>query len=113
MICKSFAALLAIVTVFTTTIALPSAVGEVRLASDAGKPAAFREKLARQKDETLPPYQGVPSVVFPDKQLVSFSELRFLSKSQIEDLLLWGGLGPKAVYGAGTSNPSVQRVPTT
>ena len=31
--------------------------------------------------------------MFPDKQLVSFSELRFLSKSQIEDLLLWGGPG--------------------
>ena len=64
MICKSFAALLAIVTVCTTTIALPSAAGEVRFTSDAGKPTPFREKLARQRDETLPPYQGVPLVGF-------------------------------------------------
>lgn len=64
MICKSFAALLAIVAVFTTSITLPSAADEVRFTSDAGKPSAFREKLARQRDETLPPFQGVPLVGF-------------------------------------------------
>lgn len=64
MICKSFAALLAIVTVVTTSIALPSAANEVRFTSDAGKPSAFREKLARQRGETLPPYQGIPLVGF-------------------------------------------------
>lgn len=64
MICKSFAALLAIVTVVTTSIALPSAANEVRFTSDAGKPSAFREKLARQRGETLPPYQGVPLAGF-------------------------------------------------
>jgi len=36
---------------------------------------------------------------FPDKQLISFSELRFLSKSQIEELLLKCDLKPRAIYG--------------
>lgn len=42
---------------------------------------------------------------FPDKQLVSLSELRFLSKSQIEELLLKGGLRPKAIYGGWDKQP--------
>nr|WP_307145950.1 class I SAM-dependent methyltransferase [Rhizobium tibeticum] len=43
---------------------------------------------------------------FPDKELVSFSELRFLSKSEIEEWLLKCGLKPKAVYGGWHGQPS-------
>ncbi len=42
---------------------------------------------------------------FLDKELVSFSELRFSSRSQIEDLLLKCGLKPKAIYGGWDKQP--------
>lgn len=39
------------------------------------------------------------------KELVSFSELRFSSRSQIEDLLLKCDLRPKAIYGGWHKQP--------
>lgn len=42
---------------------------------------------------------------FPDKELVSFSELLFLSKTEIEERLLKCGLKPRTVYGGWTGQP--------
>lgn len=42
---------------------------------------------------------------FLDKELVSFSELRFSSRSQIEDLLIKCDLRPKAIYGGWHKQP--------
>ncbi|WP_081161201.1 class I SAM-dependent DNA methyltransferase [Ensifer aridi] len=43
--------------------------------------------------------------LFPDKKLVSYSELRFLTRSEVEDRLLRSGLEVEAVYGDWESRP--------